>query len=162
MKRKVTLTMKEIKRLYVVQQVEEGQMTGVQGAEVLGLSLRQMRRLMVKYRRRGAPGLGHGNRGRAPNNRIEDAVRAKIVELSEEEYQDYNDSHFTEELEERHEIKVSRPTVRRIRREHGLPSPRKRQAPKHRRRRGSDDLWPIVRVLCRPDREKTPQSLLSW
>lgn len=135
MKRKVTLTMKEIKRLYVVQQVEEGQMTGVEGAEVLGLSLRQMRRLMVKYRRRGAPGLAHGNRGRAPNNRIEDAVRAKIVELSEEEYQDYNDSHFTEELCEEYGLVVSRSTVRRIRRQAGQKSPRKRRAPRHRKRR---------------------------
>jgi hypothetical protein len=50
-------------------------------------------------------------------------------------YHDYNDQHFTEELAERHEIVLSRSTVRRIRRGAGYPSPRKRRAPKHRSRR---------------------------
>jgi hypothetical protein len=62
-------------------------------------------------------------------------VEAEIVRLARGEYQDYNDSHFAEELAERHEIRLSRPTVRRVRREQGLRSPRKRRAPKHRQRR---------------------------
>ena len=129
------MTMQEMKRLYVVQQVEERQMTGNQGAELLGLSLRQMRRIIAKYLEEGAPGLVHGNRGRAPNNRIDETVRAKIIELGEGEYQDYNDSHFTEELNEEYGLEISRSTVRRIRRQAGQKSPRKRRAPRHRRRR---------------------------
>jgi len=63
-------------------------------------------------------------------------VRAKIEELAEGKYRDYNDSHFTDELEdERPELQVSRSTVRRIRRARGLGSPHKRRVPKHRRRR---------------------------
>ena len=81
MNERVTFSMKEIKRLYVMQRIAEKQMTGPQGAELLGISLRQIRRLIAKYRERGAPGLVHGNRGRAPNNRIAEAWRARIWNL---------------------------------------------------------------------------------
>ena len=77
----------------------------------------------------------HGNRGRAPNNRLNDAVRARIKKLAEGEYKDYNDSHFTEELVEQYGMEVSRSTVRRIRRAAGQKSPRKRRSPQHRSRR---------------------------
>jgi transposase len=124
--------MDEIKRVYVLQQVEEKKLSGREAAQRLGLSLRQVRRLLAKYRRAGASGLAHGNRGRAPNNRVDEAVRKKIQELSEQEYKDYNDSHFTEELAEEQGLVLSRCTVRRIRREAGQNSPRKRRAPRHR------------------------------
>jgi transposase len=110
-------------------------LTGRQAAERLGISLRQVRRLIAKYREHGAPGLVHGNRGRAPNNRLSEALRARISALAQEDYKDYNDSHFTEELAEQHGLEVSRSSVRRIRRDAGQKSPRKRRPPRHRSRR---------------------------
>lgn len=132
---KVTLNKKEEKRLLVMNEMLAGRVTGQEAADVLGLSLRQTRRLLAAYRRKGAVALMHGNRGRRAVNKLEEAVEAAILGLARGEYVDYNDSHFTEELAERHGIVVSRPTVRRIRRQHGLASPRKRRAPRHRRRR---------------------------
>jgi transposase len=127
--------MNEIKRLYVVQQTIEGKMTGKQAAERLGLSLRQVRRLVAKYREKGAAGLAHGNRGRPAHNRVKDVVRVKIQALAEQAYQDYNDSHFTEELAQEHRLQISRSSVRRIRRAMGQKSPRRRRAPRYRQRR---------------------------
>jgi transposase len=135
MSEKVTLSMNEIKRLYVMEQILEGKMTGKQAAERLELSLRQLRRLVVRYRKQGAAGLVHGNRGHPAHNRVKEAVRVKIEKLMEEEYKDYNDCHFTEELAEEHGLNVSRSTLRRIRRAQGQKSPRKRRAPRYRRRR---------------------------
>jgi transposase len=135
MEKRVTLTMKEIKRLYVLQQIADKQLTGSQAAELLGLSLRQIRRLIAKYRAQGAPGIMHGNRGRVPNNRISERMRSQIWELAKEQYEDYNDSHFTEELEEKYGLGVSRSSVRRIRRENNQSSPRKHRTRKHRGRR---------------------------
>jgi transposase len=132
MSERVTLSMDEIKRVYVIQQVEEKKLSGREAAQRLGLSIRQVRRLLVKYRGAGPSGLGHGNRGRAPHNRVDEEVRKKIQELSEKEYKDYNDSHFTEELAEEHGLVLSRCTVRRIRREAGQKSPRKHRASRHR------------------------------
>jgi transposase len=96
MNERVTISMKEIKRLSVMQQVEDKKMTGREASQHLGLTLRQVRRLLAKYRKKGAGGLIHGNRGRPAHNRVDEAMRVKIQRLAEEEYKDYNDSHFTE------------------------------------------------------------------
>jgi transposase len=135
MNTRVTLSMNEIKRLHVLQQIENKRMTAHQAAQALGLSIRQVRRLIARYRQQGAPGLVHGNRGRQPNNRLAAASRERILELACKKYRDYNDCHFTEELAEKHGLLVSRATVRRIRREAGLGSPRKHRTPRHRSRR---------------------------
>ena len=135
MNKKVTFSMDEIKRLDVMHKIESKQLTGKQSAKQLGLSLRQVRRLIASFWEQGALGLVHDNRGRAANNRIPEEPRAQVLELAEKEYLDYNDSHLTEELEEKHGLEISRSTVRRIRRQAGLSSPRKRRPPRHRRRR---------------------------
>lgn len=127
--------MNEIKRLHHLQKVVDQHMTASQAAELLGLSMRQVRRLVAQYRQQGAPGIAHGNRGRTPSNRIKDDVRSTILELAENQYRDYNDCHFAEELAEKHGLQVSRSSVRRIRRQANLKSPRKRRAPRHRSRR---------------------------
>ena len=132
---KVTLNEKEQKRLMVLNEVLAGRLTGAAAAELLGLSLRQTRRLLATYRQAGAAGLAHGNRGRAPVNKVSVEVAEMVVRLAREEYADYNDQHMTEELAEQHGLVLSSPTVRRLRRAAGLGSPRKRRTPRHRRRR---------------------------
>jgi transposase len=133
--KRVTLTIKELKRLKVLQEMEAGRMTASEGAGALELSVRQVRRLMAAYGERGAEGLAHGNRGKSSLRRTPEGVRKRVLALATSEYKDYNDQHFTEELEERHGVRLSRSTVRRIRRAAGLGSPRKRRASKHRGRR---------------------------
>jgi transposase len=135
MNERVAFNMNEIKRYYVMQQVEDKKMTGVEACQHLGLSLRQVRRLLARYREKGAAGLIHGNRGRPAHNRVDEAIRVKIQGLAQEEYQDYNDSHFTEELMDEYGLTLSRSTVRRIRRSIGQSSPRKHRSPRHRSRR---------------------------
>ncbi|RPI69016.1 MAG: ISNCY family transposase, partial [Geobacteraceae bacterium] len=54
MNERVTLSMEEIKRGYVLQQVEEKKLSGREAAQRLGLSMRQTRRLLVKYGQAGA------------------------------------------------------------------------------------------------------------
>jgi transposase len=133
--RNVTLTVREQKRLKVIAEVDAGRMIGKEAAEMLGLSLRQTRRLLAAYRKEGAAGLSHGNRGRPSPRRIREEVCHEIVRLVRAQYKDYNDCHFTEKLAEKHGIEVSRSTVRRLRRSVGEGSPRKRRAPRHRSRR---------------------------
>jgi transposase len=151
MKTEVTFTNKEQKRLLVLNEVVAGRMTGREGAEMLGLTLRHTRRLLAAYRQEGAAALAHGNRGRRPVNKLKSVWAAEIMRLAKAEYHDYNDSHFTEELAERHQIQVSRSTVRRLRRQAGLASPRKRRTPRHRRRR---QRYPQAGMLLQVDGSK--------
>lgn len=148
MKEEVTLNLKEQKRLLVLNELLAGRMTGQEAAEVLGLSLRHTRRLIAAYRREGAAVLAHGNRGKGSHRRTPEAVEEEIVTLAKGLYHDYNNCHFAEELEERHDILVSSSTVHRIRQRHGLPSPRKRRVPRHRRRR---ERYPQAGMLLQVD-----------
>ena len=135
MDKQVTLTVKEQARLKMITQVDAGRVTGPQAARVLRLSLRHVRRLVAAYREDGAAALAHGNRGRASPRRVPEEVSQRIIELANTTYSDYNDTHFTEKLAEKHDIHVSRSTVRRLRRSIGQGSPRKRRPPRHRSRR---------------------------
>lgn len=135
MRETVTLTTKEQQRLLVIGQVDRGQLTALQAAEVLDLSERQIRRIVAAYREEGAAAIAHGNRGRAPAHRIGAEVRGQVIELARTRYAGVNDQHLSELLAEREAITLSRATVRRIRQEAGLASPRTRRAPAHRQRR---------------------------
>ena len=126
---------KDIRRWELLQRVVDGKLTLCQVTEALGVSYRQAKRLKVKVAAEGLPGLVHGNRGRHPHNRGEEARRARVLELSKERYFDFNDSHFAELLGEQEGIAISRETVRRWRRAAGVPPKRKHQPPKHRKRR---------------------------
>ncbi len=73
MEGKVTLNEKEQRRIMVLNEVEKGVITGIQAAGLMDLSLRQVRRLLARYRKEGARALAHGNRGKKPPNTIEES-----------------------------------------------------------------------------------------
>ena len=135
MKEMVTLNRKEQSRLMVLNQVGMGKIVGREAAEVLGLSLRHVRRLLTVYRKEGAAALAHGNRGRKPHHALGGGLRQQVLELAQSTYAGCNTQHFTELLAEREGMTLSRSSVRRILLESGIRSPRKRRPPKHRSRR---------------------------
>jgi len=135
MEGKVTLNKKEQKKLMVISEVERGEVGGREGAVLLGISLRHLRRLMAAYRQKGVMALAHGNRGRKPVNAIEDGVKRRVVDLASTRYAGFNHQHFTEFLNECESIDLSRSSVRSILLGSGIRSPRKRRPPKHRSRR---------------------------
>jgi transposase len=135
MKERVTLNKKEQKRLVVLNQVEVGRMRGWEAAEVLGLSLRHVRRVLAAYRKEGAAALAHGNRGRKPHNALDEGLKEQVVGLARSTYAGCNFQHFTELLAEREGIVLSHSSVRLILLGAGIRSPRKRRPQKHRSRR---------------------------
>jgi transposase len=131
----VTLSLKENRRLMVLNDVERRAITGRQAAEMVELSLRQVRRLLAVYRKEGAAGLAHGNRGRKPRHALAAGLKCRVLELARSRYTGCNTQHMSELLDEREGITISRSSVRRILLEAGIRSPRKRKAPRHRSRR---------------------------
>jgi len=125
------LSAKEIARYGVIENTIEGYLKADLAAEELCLSKRQVFRLKRKLREKGIEGIIHGNRGRASPRRIPDPVRDTIDYLYREKYDGFNISHFTEMLEEREGIFISRETVRGILLQKGSYEKKKRY-PKHR------------------------------
>jgi transposase len=131
----VILNRKEQNRLVIISKVGREEMRGREAAAVLGISIRQIRRLIAGYRSVGVGALAHGNRGRVPANTVDGDIRRRVVELAGSIYAGCNTQHFTELLAEREGISLSRSTVRRLLMENSICRPRKRRAPRHRSRR---------------------------
>jgi len=130
-----TLTMKDEKRIAVIQRVFRGELTVVEAAMVLGVSERQCYRIKARVKQQGVKGVVHGNRGRPSRHKVKEKTVKRVVQLARGKYQGFNDHHLTEKLKEQEQIELSRERVRRILRAHGIASPNKRRGIKHRSRR---------------------------
>ncbi len=124
------------KRGDAVARLGAGQLTMPEAARVLGLSVRQVRRIRRRVEKAGRDGLVHGNTGRVPGNKLPAAVRTRMVRLRQQKYRGFNDHHFTEKLaQEGAAIVVAVSTARRVLRAAGVAAVRARRPRKHRRRR---------------------------
>jgi transposase len=129
------LTMREKTRIEAVQAVMDGRLTVAEAAIALKLSERQVYRSLAAARDEGLLGLVHGNRGRTPWNKSDEALWQSVLRLVQKRYTDVNDQHLQELLERDHSISVHPEALRRRLRAAGLPPKRSRRARKFRQRR---------------------------
>lgn len=129
------MSQRELHRVHVVRLTMEGRESVGEGAKLLGISARQMKRLRRKMREGGVGQLVHGNRGKAAWNKTPVQRLRKVIELARGRYQGLNDTHLSEKLKEKEQINLSRPTVRRALRAAGLAAVRKRGVKRHYKRR---------------------------
>ena len=108
----VMMSERELNRVEVLSQVIDRRRTASEAAAVLGLSQRQVQRLLARFRDGGAAAIRHKARGRPPNNRKNDAVRDYALSLIRENYADFGPTLATEKLAEDHGLTLSRETVR--------------------------------------------------
>jgi Helix-turn-helix domain len=80
---RVMMSMKELRRVHVIRHAREKKLTQRQAGALLGLTERQIRRLMQRVQRAGDRGLVHRGRGQPSNRRIAAQVKAKVLRLSE-------------------------------------------------------------------------------
>ena len=104
----VTLNERDQRRVRTLNRVLEGTVTAVDAAEQLGLSERQVRRILAAYRKEGAAAIPHHNRGRPPKHALAAVIRQRVVALSRTVYAETNDRHFRDLLAEREGIVLSR------------------------------------------------------
>jgi transposase len=126
---------REWKRLDTMRRIENGGLTVGEAAQVLGLSVRQTRRVRRRVEKQGATGVVHGSRGRPSPRRTSSTLSKRVIKLAKGKYRGFNDQHLKEKLEEEEGIELSRSTVRRLLRTAGMAAARKRRPPRHRRRR---------------------------
>ena len=106
------MSVKELKKLQVIQQVADKRLKQVKAAEFLVLSLRQVKRLVKRFRKEGPRGLIHRLRGRFSNRRYPDRIRAHALQLYQNHYRGFGPTLASEKLLERHRIRMSRETLR--------------------------------------------------
>jgi transposase len=130
-----TMSRKEVPRAGLLTAALAGKISNAQGAGALHLSVRQFQRLKRRYAADGAAGLLHRLRGRPSPRRLGPALRARAAALLETPYDGLNDCHATEKLQEVEGLRLSRSSVRRLRRALGQPAKRHRRSRRARMRR---------------------------
>ena len=126
----ITMTMREVDRFKVIQAVTEARLKPGQAAERLGLSVRQVERLVRRYQAAGVAGLVSGKRGRPSNHQLPAGKSQRALALIRERYADFGPTLACEKLRECHGIDLAVETVRTLMVACGLWIPRKQRPPK--------------------------------
>lgn len=108
----ITMSGKEVDRLGVIQTVVGKQLTQAEAGGQLRLSVRQVKRLVRRYRVQGAAGLVSGHRQRRPNNAIAEKVRQAAVGIVCARYADFGPTLAHEKLAAHHGYTHSVETLR--------------------------------------------------
>ncbi|MEK6684453.1 MAG: ISNCY family transposase [Nitrospirota bacterium] len=106
------MSARELDRYEVIQRLIRKEVNGTDAAQLLHLSVRQVKRLKRRVRTRGARGLLHGNRGKPSNRRMPTTERARIITLIKQRYADFGPTLATEQLMNRHRIHRDPTTIR--------------------------------------------------
>lgn len=95
---------REIEKLNVIKKVLIGEFTKKEASDSLGLTVRQINRLLIKFKEEGEKGFAHKNRGKESKKKISLEIKKEIVDLYITEYFDYNFTHFFEEIQEKYNL----------------------------------------------------------
>lgn len=137
----------EIDRLEVVQKITAKQITQVEAARLLGISYRQVKRIVKKYRQYGVTSLLSRRRGKPANNRISSSVKQTSMALIRDKYHDFAPTLAHEKLNECHDIRCSVETLRKWMVEDGLWQVKvQRRACIHQPRARRDQLGELVQI----------------
>lgn len=110
----------------------EKKITQRKAAELLDLSLRQIKRLCGRVKKEGDSGIIHKNRNRKSNHCISEWIKKKVLDLARRKYQGFGPTLITEQLRKKEGIELSDETMRKWLISAGL-SYTKRRARPHRR-----------------------------
>ena len=118
----------------VILAVLNKQYSWLQGAEILGISPRGLRRLRERLERFGYEGLIDKRRGKPSPRRTPVAEVERILELYRERYRGFNGRHFHQTVRREHGVKLSYSFVKQILQGAGLMR-KGRSRGRHRRKR---------------------------
>jgi transposase len=120
---------REITRLEVMQRLRDKRLRQHEASRMLGISVRQVKRLFRAYKARGPSGLVSRRRGKPSNYQLDPNTVQKAIDLIYEHYQDFGPTLAHEKLIEKHDLRLSRESVRRIMIAEGWWKPKRAKQP---------------------------------
>ena len=76
----IKLSIKQARKVLVVEKRVEGKMSNSDAAEALGLSVRQIQRIGKVFKIKGHAALIHGNTGRKPSHTLHQNIKELVLE----------------------------------------------------------------------------------
>ena len=108
----ITMSMREIDRLKVIQAVVDGNLKPMQAASRLAMTTRQIQRLVNRYRADGVAGLVSRKRGHPSNRQLAPGLANQALTLIRDRYVDFGPTLACEKLREVHGMRIATETVR--------------------------------------------------
>jgi transposase len=142
----VMMSERELNRVEVLAQVDDGRLSVDNAANMLDLTRRQVFRLLKRYRQDGAAAIRHKSRGKIPNNQIHRATRDYALSLIKESYPDFGPTLAAEMLAQHHGFKVSRETLRTWMVEDGIWLSRKQRRTFHQPRLRRECFGELIQI----------------
>ena len=128
--RKVELRMNEKEKYEIIKELVDHNGNKNRASKKLGISRRQIDRLIIKYKEKGKAGFVHGNRTRKPINAFDNSISEDIILLYKNKYYDFNFNHFKKFLDKEENIKVSYDFIYKTLTKEGILSPKARKKTK--------------------------------
>ena len=122
--KKVELRVMEQIKYEIIKNLVDNNGNKQRAAIKLGITIRQVNRLIQTYKAKGKAGFIHGNRNRLPKRTISQDIKDKIIELYKTKYFDANFKHFQELLKEYENIDISYTALYTIFRKANILSPK--------------------------------------
>lgn len=116
----VTMSKEELSRLEVMEHLDERRMIQRTAAEILGVSVRQVKRLLRAYRSEGAAGLVSKQRGKPSHHQLDAETGQAVLDLLKGRYADFGPTLAHEKLVEREGLQLCLGSVRKIMIEEGI------------------------------------------
>jgi transposase len=116
----VTMSKEELSRLEVMERLDERRMIQRTAAEILGVSVRQVKRLLRAYRSEGAAGLVSKQRGKPSHHQLDAETGQAVLDLLKGRYADFGPTLAHEKLVEREGLQLCLGSVRKIMIEEGI------------------------------------------
>lgn len=122
-----TMSHQELTRLDYIKRVIERRLTQAQVAKELGISVRQVQRLVKNYREDNHRGLISRKRGKSSNNLIPSHIKTSVLGIISKHYSDFGPTLALEKLVTHHNYDLSVETIRKWMIEANLWIPRKQR-----------------------------------
>jgi transposase len=143
----LTMSNQEITRLEIMQRLRDKRLKQFEAARMLGIGVRQVKRLFRAFKAHGAVGLVSQRRGRPSNNRLDPGIMQQAIDLIYERYQDFGPTLAHEKLTEVHGLKLSDESVRQLMVTEGLWKPKRtKRPPVHQMRERRACLGELVQI----------------
>ena len=140
------MSQRELNRLHIVRKVLERSCKQREAAELLNLSTRQIRRILVRLHQEGDGGIIHKSRGKPSGRRIRPPIRKRILQHFRKHYHDFGPTLASEKLLERHSLKVHPETLRLWLKKDHIPYPERKPRPHRSWRPRKECLGEMVQI----------------
>lgn len=125
----IAMTQEDLKRLAVIHKAVDKRVTQAEAAGILGLSDRQIRRIISRVSKDGDKGVIHRSRGQPSHNAKDIKIKKRAINLCRTIYEGFGPTLASEKLFERDRIELSRETLRQWLKNERLPYKERKKRP---------------------------------